>query len=306
MRVPSFAHYQNLTRHLQNSQQAINERQDQLSTGVKIAVGSDDPIAYQAVQRLSLEGNKIERYIETINTTDDRLNRTELALVSIENQWLEVKDTALALVNGRLSDEDKQAYRQVLSAAKENLLGIANTQDRYGQSVFSGTADVKMPFVVNNDDVVYQGNTEERRTRIGDDRQVSSHLNGDHVFLSVPTPQGDRFSMFDSLDNLMAFAQSDLTLSENAAQFQSEIERVDQAFEHIVSLHSQVGVSRQQLASQKAQHESFHSLMEQEKSQLAAVDFSEAVIDLNQHMLSVQAAQLAFGKTQNLSLFNYL
>jgi flagellar hook-associated protein 3 FlgL len=77
-------------------------------------------------------------------------------------------------------------------------------------------------------------------------------------------------------------------------------------FLHLTSSRTDVGVRLNSLDIQQSQHEDFKISIARSKSNFEDLDYSKAVIDFEENSRALQASQLAFGKTKDLTLFNYL
>ncbi|MCG6438222.1 flagellin, partial [Vibrio parahaemolyticus] len=67
-----------------------------------------------------------------------------------------------------------------------------------------------------------------------------------------------------------------------------------------------IGARLSTLDIQEEQHEDFKISLAKSKSQFEDLDYAEAVIEFNENSRALQASQQAFGKTKDLTLFNYI
>jgi len=83
-------------------------------------------------------------------------------------------------------------------------------------------------------------------------------------------------------------------------------EELHKAFIHLNKSHTNIGASLSTLDIQEEQHEDFKISLAKSKSQFEDLDYAEAVIEFNENSRALQASQQAFGKTKDLTLFNYI
>ena len=81
---------------------------------------------------------------------------------------------------------------------------------------------------------------------------------------------------------------------------------VDAAIEQVSSVRTSVGVRMNWIDDQAALNDNFNLDLQRTMSEIEDLDIADAIGRLQLQMVSLQAAQQTFVKTQNLSLFNYL
>lgn len=155
-RITGLYSRQRLTQQLQSDQLSLFRLQDQVSTGQRIILPSDDaPSALRAIalQRLierktQLDGN--------ITTGQSFLGATDSALNSVADRLVEVKSATLEVVGTVTTAEQRNSAIAKVNGVLDSLLGIANTQFR-GRYLFSGTQTSQQPYSFVNDNAFYSG-----------------------------------------------------------------------------------------------------------------------------------------------------
>ena len=102
---------------------------------------------------------------------------------------------------------------------------------------------------------------------------------------------------------------SDLTLalSDNDQDVVSaKFVDLDTALEQLSTVRTSIGTRMNWIDDQAALNENFNLSLQRTVSSIEDLDVAEAITQLNLQMVSLQAAQQTFVKTQNLSIFNYL
>jgi len=99
----------------------------------------------------------------------------------------------------------------------------------------------------------------------------------------------------------------DITVTEQISiPLYDHLDQIDTALSRILDVRSQIGARLNVLDSQDETNQDFILSLEQTKSQIADIDIAEAISRFNFQIVSLQAAQQAYVKVQNLSLFNLL
>ncbi|MDA9557169.1 flagellar hook-associated protein FlgL [Vibrio sp.] len=195
--------------------------------------------------------------------------------------------SSLLLSEATQSDStDKSVYRITFVEMPNDEYGYQLEQD--GNVVDGGNFDPEQGVSFNGLTVHFQG-------------QVTK---GDVVELS----RRDNFSVFDSFRNAIESAHdsgagSKMSVSAKLHQYTEELHS---AFVHLNKARTDTGSRLSTLDIQEYQHEDFKYALRKSQSNFEDLDYAQAVIEFNENTRALQASQQAFGKTKDLTLFNYL
>src|SRR6478735_8877632 len=146
-----------LIQQLNNDQLALQRLQNQISTGHRILVPSDDASAAQrsqTIQRLlELKGQAKTN----TQAAQSYLDATDTALSSVAKLLTDVRSGALAASSDTATDAVRQGVVQQVDAAISQLLNTANQNFR-GRYLFAGSRSGASPFEQTADGIVYHGN----------------------------------------------------------------------------------------------------------------------------------------------------
>ncbi len=132
---------------------------------------------------------------------------------------------------------------------------------------------------------------------------VKGQINkGDEITL---TPK-KTFSIFDTFKKTMEYTTGPVADLSNTAKLHQMTEEFSKAFIHLNQARSDVGARLSTLDIQEQQHEDFNLTLAKSKSNFEDLDYADAVIEFNENTRALQASQQAFGKTKDLTLFNYI
>lgn len=174
-----------------NQQSALAAAQNQVTTGKRINVASDDPAGAGRMVSLNhiLAANK--QYTANIDAANTRLDTSQSTLNSVNDLYNSARDLTLQALNGSLSDSDRQAIAVQLGQMRDQLLQMANSTDATGQALFAGTSRIGTPFVKNPDgSVSYVGNESQPHAAIGAGLTVPTGESGSSLFMGVAGGNG--------------------------------------------------------------------------------------------------------------------
>lgn len=185
-RVSDILVRQRLQSQLQGDQLALLRLQDQLSTGRRILLPSDDAPA--ALRGISLQ-NLLERKTQmrsNITTNETYLATADSTLGSAADLLTSIRASALAVAGTTSSDSQRAAVSLEIESAIRELINISNQQVG-GRYLFAGSKVNERPYVLGNDTVSYFGD-EKHVLSYGDlDLLFETNLTGDQVFGGIST-----------------------------------------------------------------------------------------------------------------------
>ncbi|WP_136482368.1 flagellar hook-associated protein FlgL [Vibrio sp. H11] len=119
------------------------------------------------------------------------------------------------------------------------------------------------------------------------------------------TPR-DSYSIFDTFRDAIELSKGSVSDASTTAKLQQMTEEFHTAFIHLNKQRTDIGAHLSTLDIQEEQHEDFKISLAKSKSQFEDLDYADAVIEFNENSRALQASQQAFGKTKDLTLFNYI
>jgi flagellar hook-associated protein 3 FlgL len=143
-------------------------------------------------------------------------------------------------------------------------------------------------------------------------------FNGVQVNITGTPAAGDSFTvaasakedMFTSLDRMIAALQRPSGDAASAARLSTDMTRtlqqMDQANDNILGIRAQVGARLNQLDDAGTARDNLNLDLATSLSNLRDLDYAKALTTMNQRLVGLQAAQQAYTKISQLSLFHYL
>jgi flagellar hook-associated protein 3 FlgL len=127
------------------------------------------------------------------------------------------------------------------------------------------------------------------------------------TFTVTPAAQRD---VFATLDRLMAAIDTPANTPAGRAQLHSNVGQrladLDQAITHVIEERGEIGARVRALDQQEALNADFTVHLKTTLSAVRDLDYAEALSRLSQELFGLDAAQQAFARAQNLSLFRFL
>lgn len=190
MRISTAQMHFNSLNAMRTRQSEISKLQQQISTGVKLTRGEDDPVAMSSALRLDHTLASLKQFDSNSTVLGNRLRGQESALADAGDVLQRARDLTIQASNGILSESDLQSIVVELRGLRSSLLQIANRDDGTGRSLFAGNCDGVAPFTDNNGSVIYLGDDGQNDVDVAPSMAIADTDPGSAVFLRVPTGDG--------------------------------------------------------------------------------------------------------------------
>ena len=182
MRLSSLQVYQQSVNGINRASTEIAQTQNQLSTGQRVNIGSDDPAATARILAVETELVNINRYQKNIDAVDSRLQRTEGALNSIETILDRLNQLVIQADGAGMTNIERGNIATEITERLLELASLTNTQDENGDYIFSGFINTKPAFVLESGQYSYQGDEGVRHEKIAEQLSIIGSDNGRTLF----------------------------------------------------------------------------------------------------------------------------
>ena len=301
MRISTVLSQQLGVKAILDQQENLTRTQRQIGTGLRILKPSDDPASSVRVLDLDQSIKETQQYLANTETAKSRLSLEEITLSSATNVLQRLRELSVQAVNGSLPAASRVGLEQESRELLGQLLGLANTTNASGEFLFSGFNSLTQSFtgsgITPPGGFAYNGDTNQRNLQIGPTRQI---VDGDHGI----TVFGDPSTGNSVFDDVARFADN-ISLAVNTPT-QNDITALDQALDQILTARANVGARLNALDQQQELNRDFILDVQTTLSDVQDLDFADAISRLNVQTAALQAAQQAYIRVQNLSLFNFL
>ncbi|MEQ1772170.1 MAG: flagellar hook-associated protein FlgL [Burkholderiales bacterium] len=176
---------------VQQRQQDMLRLQQQLATGQRILVPSDDPVASATALDLKQSQALNSQYQLNGGNAISQLTLEEGALATVTSVLQDVRTLAVYAGNASLGNSDRAALAVELKSRYDELLAVANHGNGNGQYLFSGYQGATQPFAqASPGNVAYAGDDGQRMIQIGPSRTIPINDSGNAVFLAIKNGNG--------------------------------------------------------------------------------------------------------------------
>ena len=288
---------------IQRNESRLSSIQDQVSTGRRIGVPSDDPTG--SVRSLTLRSNddETQQSQQNLDLADAWLNATDTALQDVNGIVQRARELAVQGANETLSQQETNA----LSTEVDQLIGhvaqLANTRngDRY---IFGGfnTKSPSFDLLDLNGDVTtdpaaatswqYNGDNGDIQRAVAPGVKLGVNVTGDRVFPQV----------FDVLIGI----RDDLRNRFQQSLSEDRLDELDSVHDDILNALGEVGAKGSRLDITKAQLSAQHLNDTGLISQTEEVDMSEAIIHLSAQQAALQASLATGARVIQPKLMDFL
>lgn len=278
-----------------NQQTAIQ----QLASGKRVAVPSDDPAASAAMVENQARTDRDDVYLQSVTSLKAQLQTADSALSAVITNLTRAITLGTEGANATMSAANRQQIAADVQGVFDGVLQVANTQYQ-GVYLFSGTKVDTVPFSLNaaTGVITYNGNSGTaavNQIAIGDSRTIQGNVPGDQLF------QNASGSVLDSLQGLVtALKTGDSTAITNATS------AVSTSLGQLSTQRIFYGNTVNQLNSATTYLQNDKVNLASQENDLIGVDITKAASDLSQAVVANNAALSAFAKMSQQTLLDYL
>lgn len=276
------------------------DAQRQISTGERLARGSQDPVA-SAQLRLLARSERLAA-IERGNaaTATQELTASSDALDSVTNALIRVRELLLASASDLSGPAEREAMATEIEQLRASILATANTFSFSGRPLFGGEGIGAAYAIDAAGAATYAGTAASGALEIAPENLVERGLTGPEVFgLAGQNGPSDVFAF---LATLVADLRGGAADPRSAAQ--SALGGIDSAIDALGRAQAVLGarlgwidtLAQAQIAREEARVE--------EQGRLGGVDLAATITRLQQTLNVLEASQASFARLASLSLFD--
>ena len=190
MRISTYTFQNDAVSQMDALQSALQQTQQELSTGLKLQNAADDPTGMAQVNQMDVEVSASTQYVTNSNTAQTNLQLEQQALTNASNVMQNANTLAVEANNSALSPADRQDIATQLQQDLQSLVSVANSTDGNGNYLFGGYANTSPPFTQSGGTVSYNGSDQVTQVQISSNQSITSGDSGATGFMDVPTGNG--------------------------------------------------------------------------------------------------------------------
>jgi flagellar hook-associated protein 3 FlgL len=282
---------------MQQSQSAVNIALQEVATGKKVTVPSDNPAAAADMVQNTLETANVDQYTQNVSTMLSMVQTADSSLGSVVTSLTQAISLGTEGANGTNNTSNLQAIASQVQGILQSVVAQANTSYQ-GTYLFGGTETSSAPYTASSSSssgYTYNGNSDVNSVAVGDDMNVQLNLPGSQIF------SNSNADVLGSLSSLVTALQSG-----NATAIGTATTAVSAALSNVSQQRVFYGNAESQLNSQETYLQQETVSLTSQQSSLVDVDEAQAATDLSQAETANNAAEAAAAKVLPQTLLNYL
>ena len=310
MRVTSNSFPSSLVNQLGQLSDLQNRLQTQISTGQRIQLPQDDPVATQQVLGIQTEVSTVAQQQSNIAHEQELASSTYNAINGLKTISDRANEIA-TLADGTKSPQDLATYASEVTELIKQGVEAANTQIG-GSYLLAGTQNDQPPFSLTTDSnglvtgVSYQGNTSLAENEVASGVTMSAQTlganstgNGPRGLVTDSRSGADLFNHLIALQNHLTSGDTSTIASQDRANLSKD---EDNLLFH-VSANSAVQARLEAASSSDSDRT---TSLQQRLSSETSADMAQTIVRLNQTQNAYRAALASGSQILNLSLLDYL
>jgi flagellar hook-associated protein 3 FlgL len=289
----------NLTASLDQSTAAEDTLTSELSSGLRVASLSDDPVA---VAQSTLLGSSIaqdDTFVQTASNESSRMQVTDSTLGEVVNQVTTAISTAVGGNNGTMNASDVASVAQALRGIRDQVLSLANTSYQ-GQYLFGGSDGSVAPFSLDTSTtpatVNYAGDNGVQFVETPGGQKIQVNLPGGSLFGAAGS------GVLGSLNQLIA----DFSGGASSATITADTSSLTSALRQLSAQRSTLDSALNRLQSNSTYVQTEESQLTVAQSNLVSADPATVASQLSQAETQHQALLSVINAVGSTDLFSLM
>lgn len=296
MRITNSIIQQTSLSNVQKNLRELYRAQEQVTSGKKIRIASDDPIGAATSMGTRSSIRALEQYRRGVQTATARSASEETVLDQLTDVLTRAKELSVAYGSDTVSSDQRREAAIEIDELLKQAVSLGNTKFNEGY-LFAGSGANVAPYATvvtgGNLDFTTTSPTGTLQIEVSATHTVPANHNGTEVFEDT--------GVLTSLRELsMALRSGDRDAVTTAAS------GVDGAFEQLQHLIGEVGARVSSLQVTDANLDALDTGLQVLKSDVEEVDLEKAITELMGRQTSYQAALMSTSRVIGMTLADYL
>lgn len=288
-----------------NKARVANVQRD-ITTGVRIHRGSDDPTTAARAAALRQQRAVNATYAENVDRATDFLMNTDAALTKLNDALVRVRNLAIQGASGHLQQSDKEVLAGEVTELREIIRVLGNARDAEGRYLFGGLKTQTEPFPAL--DVTLGPNDAGTMTvEVAQGSTITYNVTGVQVFgdLLAPPDPPSNFppTLYGTLDELASFLNAG---TNDRSITDTSLAKIEAHLTSLAQIRTDVGSRIQRLDLAKFRYEDLQLQLDGMLQEAEATDIADASLRLNQYEAAFRASLSVGARALPLSLVDFL
>ena len=274
--------------------------QQQIATGERIAISSDDPVAAAQLRGLARAERLAQVDTASAASASTSLRLADDVLQSLGEQITRARELTVQAASDAISDDDRKLIGLELEAIYESMFSAANTVDGNGRPLFAGNTGGPAYALDASGLPAYAGSAVAAEADLGDGVIFPLGVTGPDVFNF--TADGTPTNMLAFVKSLSVALQGGVADPAGAAR--AALDGFAEGLDSLSRAQTSIGVRVAWIET--VQDRQFFTAEARAEQQLdtGGVDFASTIAELQQMLTVLEASQASFARLSQLSLFN--
>jgi flagellar hook-associated protein 3 FlgL len=287
----------NMLAAIQQSELSLQTALQQVSTGKRVNLPSDDPYASASMVQNTIQTGAVDQYTQNISSVQSLMQTADSSLSAVVTSLTQAVTLGTEGANGTLTTANRQAVVQQVQGILSSVVSQANLSYQ-GTYLFGGTASTTAPYTADSASAsgyAYNGNSGVNSVSVGDQLNIQVNLPGNQIFSNSTS------DVLGSLNTLATALQGG-----SASDISTATAAVSTALNYVSQQRVFYGNAESQLTSQDAYLQQETVTLASQQNSLVGVDLAKAATSLTQAETDNTAALAAAAKVLPNTLLNYL
>ncbi len=299
MRVTDSILKNNFLTNLNFASERLYDKETQVLTGKSVNKPSDNPVDALNALAIRQRLDEIEQYRRNISRTKAFLQNTETIVQQTADVFERVKQLTVQGASDSYGDNDKLSISYEVDQLLEQMLIAANNRTETVYT-FGGTFNNVAPYSAVRDEngyitqVTTSGSSGDINRVLGESMTMKVNVNGEELFESGQ-------NLFDVLIDIR-----DNLINNHTDNLREDLLKIDEATEKIYNIQAVIGskVNRVKAADARAEGDTIN--FSEFLSNAEDIDASEAIIEYQMELLTLQSALQAGARLLRPRLGDFL
>lgn len=260
--------------------QEIAKAQIAVSSGRKLSAPSDDVYAWVEISEIGRMQASFAAWTGNVSYGESRAEKAQTNLTQINTLMTRAKELVLQAASSSTGDAGRATIATELQSLRNTLSELLNESDFQGIPVFDDGTTLKIP--------VGRGIQLEA---VGTRQSVSEDID------VGGTPM--------TLDAILAQAITAVSSGTDADRT-SALGAVEKGLDHVIAEQAKQGIRSERLSTFGERLEDVRLSLKERRSTLEDTDLTETIARMQQKLLTLEAAQSAFARINQKSLFDLI
>jgi len=242
MRITNNMLVNNMIKYIGGNLSRMEKYQQQMATGKKISLPSDDPIIAARALRFRTDVSEIEQYKRNAEDASSWIEITEAAMEEVNSILQRARELAVQGSNGTQTPDDMQKIAEEIKQLQKQIIQVANSTYA-GRQIFSGFKTDKK---LMNDDGTFAisvSNSEGINYEIGVGDNININVLGGDLFNGGnDAVAGQKGKLIQDMENLVTALEAG-----DVNEISQSIGKMDENINNLLRIRADIGARTNRL-----------------------------------------------------------